>query len=401
MAEENATSSELKESKLLYWEVYNFMSLTHAKIEFDEQGIVNILGYNGSGKSSSLRALEVNMYNRYPQSQLSFIQSGKDYFRVMSVWSDGVVIIKDKYLNGQGLYEMWKGDKCLYSSKQNGVLTKIADVPACIQEYLNLVKLDDGYLNSRSCFEKQFLAQTTGSENYSSLNIILKSEELSMAGSLVNADRNKLASDISVADTELSVLRGQYKEGIEITEELIATLKSHDELLDLCEQQLSSVGSVVSASEKIAEIADIPQLYQVDTNQLALLDAILTDIEQLKSIKDIPALKTVSTEQLDLINTLVSSEKQLQGIPDLPVVRSVNSEELDALETVIRCIATFKDNEVEISNINTQLIKLDKESKDIEARIKDYGIKTVRCKNCGALVEVGGDGDAEQCCNRG
>ena len=243
MAEELEQLSVPKESKLLYWEVYNFMSLTHAKFEFDEQGIINILGYNDSGKSSALRALEVNMYNRFPQSQLSFIQSGQDYFRVISVWSDGVVIIKDKYLNGQGLYEMWKGDTCLYTSKKNGVLTKIADVPLCIQEYFNLVKFEDSYLNSRSCFEKQFLVQTTGSENYTALNTVLRSEELSTAGSLINADRNKLASDISVADTELSVYRSQYKEGIEITEELVSTLKRHDELLDVSDERLSSIGS--------------------------------------------------------------------------------------------------------------------------------------------------------------
>lgn len=401
MAEELEQLSVPKESKLLYWEVYNFMSLTHAKFEFDEQGIINILGYNDSGKSSALRALEVNMYNRFPQSQLSFIQSGQDYFRVISVWSDGIVIIKDKYLNGQGLYEMWKGDTCLYTSKKNGVLTKIADVPLCIQEYFNLVKFEDSYLNSRSCFEKQFLVQTTGSENYTALNTVLRSEELSTAGSLINADRNKLASDISVADTELSVYRSQYKEGIEITEELVSTLKRHDELLDVSDERLSSIGSLKETMEKINGIVDIPAIPSVSLEQLSVLTSIIDSSKQLTGIPDIPALNLVSVGQLDLLSEVLNANKALSGIPDIPLIASVNYEQLESLSGILKCLSSCDENSRELQDIDASLARLKTESEDIETRIKDFGIKTVRCKNCGALVEVGGDSNAEQCCSRG
>ena len=223
-SENNAVNENNGMSKLVYWEVWNFMTLSHAKFEFDDRNILNLVGYNISGKSAALRALEVNLYNRFPQSQLSFIQSGQDHFRVVTVWSDGVVIFRDKYANGQSLYEMWRGDECLFSTKQNGVLTKVADVPLCIQENLCLVKFEDSYLNSRSCFEKQFLVQTSGGENYAALNTVLKSEELTLAGSLVNADRNKLGSDISVAETEYNVKMKQYREGLELTDALVDAL---------------------------------------------------------------------------------------------------------------------------------------------------------------------------------
>ena len=44
--------SEMGYSRLEFWEVWNFMSIEHGKCEFDERGIINIKGYNDSGKSA-------------------------------------------------------------------------------------------------------------------------------------------------------------------------------------------------------------------------------------------------------------------------------------------------------------------------------------------------------------
>lgn len=395
--ENNEVVSNNGMSSLVYWEIWNFMSFDHAKFEFDDENIINLLGYNNSGKSSALRALEVNMYNRFPQSQLSFIKSGKDYFRVVSVWSDGIVILRDKYANGQSLYEMWRGDECLFSTKQNGVLTKVSDVPICIQEYLNLVKFDDSCLNSRSCFEKQFLVQTSGGENYAALNTVSKSEELSLAGALVNTDRNKLASDITTAETEYNVLMKQYKEGIELTDELVDSLKSHDKLLDVSEEKLSSIASMKETSEKLAQIPVVKELSSISWDSLQLLDVVKSCNESISSLGEIPQMGIVDNSRLDLLLTVSDSDVKLKSIPTYSKLISMNDEQLADLMGILNLGGKLIDVDSELVSLSERLEKLSAESKSLSEHLSEFGVRTIRCKNCGALVEVGGESNAEQC----
>ena len=184
-------------SRLVSWEVKNFMSISDARVEFDGTGIVNFKGYNDSGKSAMLLALKVLLTNTDPTKQADFIQDDKEYFRVVAYFDDGVAILRDKYIGGQSLYEMYKDGQLLFSTKQGRVLTKVVGVPDVIAEYLGLIVYDGGTLNARACFEKQIGVQTTGSENYVMFNTVLRSEEIASASEMLNNDRNKLASDIS------------------------------------------------------------------------------------------------------------------------------------------------------------------------------------------------------------
>ena len=395
-------------SRLLYWEVWNFMCFTHAKFEFNDKNIINLVGYNNSGKSAALRALEVNLYDRFPKSQLSFIQSKEDsngnltvsdHFRVITVWSDGIVILRDKYANGQSLYEMWKGDTCLFSTKQNGVLTRVSDVPQCIQDYLCLVKFEDSYLNSRSCFEKQFLVQTSGGENYAALNTVLKSEELSLAGALVNADRNKLSSDISVAETEFNVKMKQYKDCMEVTDDLVSSLRSRDKLLDVSEEKLTSLGSLLELSGKISEIPELPAVSPVSFDDLQLLDVVLSCQGSISRLGDIPKLNEVDSSRLDLLLSLMDISKHLEGIVTYPQIAIVDDTQLVDLLNTCKSMQSLQENEEELIHISERLSKLSDESKKLDSQLQEFGIRTVRCSNCGALVEVGGADNGQKCCS--
>lgn len=395
--ENNASISNDGMSRLVSWEVWNFMSFEHAKFEFDYRNIIGIVGYNNSGKSTALRALEVNMYNRFPQSQLSFIKDGKDYFRVVSTWSDGITILRDKYANGQSLYEMWKDDQCVFSTKQNGVLTKVSDVPLCIQQYLNLVKLEDSCLNSRSCFEKQFLVQSSGSENYSVLNTVLKSEELSLASSLVNTDRNKLSSDIVAVNAEYNILQERFKEGIGLSEDLIKALESVDKLLDASEAKSSSLVSVKEITENIARIPVVAEMKQVSADSLNLLCQINECDVKFSALREIPHVSAVDGKQLDLLASVVSCDSKLKAIPTFDKLSSVDTKRVETLTGIEAILERLAEVEQETERVDERLVKLSEESKTLGQQLKEFGVRTVRCKNCGALVEVGGDIDAEQC----
>lgn len=275
-------------SRLVAWEVFNFMCVEHGKAEFDNSGILNFKGYNDSGKSTMLRALDVLMYNIKPNMQTSFIQDDKDYFRVMAYFDDGVIILRDKYINGQSLYEMYKDGTCIFSTKKGTQLTKVVGVPEVIETYLGLISHDNMLLNSRSCFDKQLLVQTTGSENYKFLNAVLKSEELAIAGELVNTDKNKLLGDISATEAELSVYKKQTEGAQGITEGMVTALQGLDKNCDVYDEQLSGLGRIVETYNSAISVPDIPEMSKIDVSRVSALAQITGYVNELSNLKIAP-----------------------------------------------------------------------------------------------------------------
>ena len=111
------------------------MSFKKAKVAFDETGIINIKGYNDSGKSAVLRGLVVCLMDMFRRNQAKFIRYGEEYFRIVVSFEDGVSILRDKYLNGQSLYEVYKNGECVFTTKQGNKLSKVDGVPKPIPDY--------------------------------------------------------------------------------------------------------------------------------------------------------------------------------------------------------------------------------------------------------------------------
>ena len=376
-------------SKLVGWEVWNFMTITHAKVEFDERNIVNFKGYNDSGKSAMLRALDVLLFNIKSAAQVGFIQDGTDYFRVVTYFDDGVVVLRDKYVNGQSLYEMYKGNDCLFTTRQGKTLSKVADVPQVIKDYLGVIKYDDLALNSRSCFEKQFLVQTTGSENYKFLNSILKSEELAVAATMINTDKNKLLSDISTTETELNTYKYQFFGVKEVTEELVSFLKAHDILLDIADSKAAHASAVLQLEAEISGITVMPEVEAVSFMQLELISGIVNTINYLNSLPDIPVIEAVDTTQLSILSKLVSILADLDNTPSIPLVQRVDPERFNALCTLsILCKEIEKQN-LEISVQDSRLEAVDAEIHGVKTAMEEFGKRFKNCPVCNTLVEVG------------
>ena len=260
--------------RMLYWEVWNFMCIERGKCEFDDRNIVNLKGYNDSGKSAMLQALKVLISNSNPTKQVGFIQDDKDYFRVIAAFDDGVMILRDKYINGQSLYEMYKDNQLIYTSKSGNALTRITEVPKPIADYLGLIMYDGTCLNARACFEKQIGVQTTGSENYKMFNTVLKSEEIATASALLNNDRNKLASDINAVDADLQAQKGFLGNKDKITAEMVGYLKDHDSALDQYLTMESTLSTIHTLKVSKDAVVIYPELSGVDATQLAELDTL-------------------------------------------------------------------------------------------------------------------------------
>ena len=373
--------------RLLWWEVTNFMSIEHGKCEFDDRNIVNLKGYNDSGKSAMLQALKVLISNSNPTKQVGFIQDDKDYFRVVAAFEDGVMILRDKYINGQSLYEMYKDNQLIYTSKSGNALTRITEVPKPIADYLGLIMYDGTCLNARACFEKQIGVQTTGSENYKMFNTVLKSEEIATASALLNNDRNKLASDINAVDADLQAQKGFLGNKDKITLEMITYLKEHDSSLDNYLAMESALSSLHTLKESKDAVVIYPELSGVDATQLAELDSIARQMSMLKSIKVAPQLNEVDGLQLQALEHIKSVADSLKAVVVPPELKIVNSEQLNALTGILATINAINDCDKAISQYDSSIETLNKELAEMQEELANKGVKMVRCPGCGQIFD--------------
>lgn len=368
--------------------IQNFMSLKEAILEFDETNIINLKGYNDSGKSAVLRAFEVCLENKYQRDQAKFILDGETYFRIMVEFTDGTLILRDRYVNNQSLYEMYNNGTLIFSTKQNGVLTKVTKVPDVIENYIGMLHHNGVYIQSRSCFDKQFLVETSGKENAETLNIILKNEELAYATSLLNNDKNKKASDLKAKETEMNLTKQMVYDCKVITNAMLEELQSLDTKLDNADEKKRSLDSMVNCNERIKAIPDIPELHTVDTTQLATLGRLSDIIEQLSNIQDLPELEVVDTKQLDTLFAVQTTVEQLKGIQDIPELSAINTERIDKLNGILATLTGYLKIKSELEDIDTQEQSLRQELEQLETEMRNSGIKLARCENCGNLVEV-------------
>lgn len=421
-----------KHSRLLWWSVVNFMSIKEAKVEFDDTNIINFKGFNDSGKSAMLRALEVLLSNKYPTEQAKFIKDGESYFRVMAGFSDGVVLLRDKYISGQSLYCMYKDNKEIFTTKQNGKYIKVTEVPEVIKQYVDFVEYDGTYLNSRSCFDPQLLVETSGSKNFKLLNSVLHSEELSRANQMLNTDKNTLIASRNSKEMEVSVLKEQSQGIPNFTAELIEGLEIADSRLDEVEAGYNLLGNAKAYKSKVESVSLLPELEAVDTSRLDILvnlqgiqtslqglqDISLPDgfdpIEGTSQLKDLYKLKevqenlaTVEKElssatlelstlegeaQLKDIARLKSSAQQLSQVDSsldtLPVMGTLDLEKLNEVKQLLALAYKYMEGQKACDTVESQLLSSEQELQGIMQTLSANNIKAVKCKNCGQLMLV-------------
>jgi len=208
--------------------VKNFMSIEDATLTFDNRNILNIKGYNDSGKSAILKAVEVALFDKYKTKQSKFIRDGQDYFRVVITFDDGISIVRDKYRTGQSLYEMYSQKEKVFTTAVGETLSKVDGVPKTISDYLNLAVSNSVILNSRINTDKQLLVETSGSENFSALNEILRTSEISRAVAMVNVDRNKLTTQLRDDEVDIRSIEMQILDLRGLDEQLVKTLGVHE-----------------------------------------------------------------------------------------------------------------------------------------------------------------------------
>ena len=398
------------------WQAINFMALADGYCEFDEQNIINIKGYNDSGKSAMLQALNVALTNANPSKQKAFIRDGEDFFRVIVTFTDGVTLLRDKYLKGASLYELHKNGECIFSTKVNGELTQITGVPEPIKQYLGLLNYDDICINVRSCKELLLGVETKGSLNAAMFNSLLKAEELSKASELLNNDRNAVKQTTKRIEADLKANQQLMGNKDKLTIDIINYLKEHDTLLDKTSMQERAVQEIVTIIKEIEVIPQIPKLDVVDDMQLKMLSNIAKQVDDLNSLQIAPKLELIETAQLDCVQNIVKlmgdletlqvapyidkvDDKQISDLVSLnsmvselnrldvtPQIDSISVSQLSDLQALLELSSALNSINSDINVMDNTIKSLNDEANSLALELETKGLELHRCPSCGELI---------------
>lgn len=377
-------------SKILGLELENFMSIKEAKLVFDETNILNLKGYNDSGKSAITRALDVLLFDSYKRAQKNFITHGEHYFRIKLHFDDGVTIVRDKYLNGSSLYEMYSEGQLIFSTKVGNTLTQVKDVPLEIREYLAMTETSEGnYLNSQSIYDKQFLIQTTGSENVELLNGVLKLKETGLATTAIKNDINQLSSSINGLLADIESIKISLERYEDLDEGFIILLSDLDSKYDEVERKYNQLIDVENLLSDMSELPlGLPDLPLIDGGLYASLLGVASSVEELAKIKDIPTVDVISYNSYVELLKLAELQKSYKNVNtyilDIPLI---DFGRLNTLKILGNSFKEFADISNTISSLMERSEELENESLQIQEYARENGISISKCDNCGALVQ--------------
>lgn len=380
-------------SKISSVELINFMSFKQARIEFDESGIVNIKGYNDSGKSAILRGLAVCLMDMFKRSQTKFIRHGEQYFRVVVTFEDGISILKDKYENGQSLYEMYKGDELIFTTKQGNKLSKVDGVPEPIEVYLGLCVTDSVYLNYQSCLDRLPIVDTKGSENYQMLHEALRTEEIYRANNMINTDKNELGARISEIEYDIQSTEVLLEKCGDVTQEFIDTLKDLEKEAILNDSKKKALYSIDEILKKYNSIPNLPEIPVVSGKRLASLEIIQSLVLSLDGMVVPPDVPKVSVERLSLLQGIQSVLKNIESFVSLPDVEKVDTSLVDRMSRLSKIqeyLKGYYSQYKKYTDVKSSLKDIKAELDTLMQSAKSKGIDFVKCDNCGSYTIVGG-----------
>lgn len=378
-------------SKLKSVEVINFMGFLKAKIVADETGSWNLKGYNSSGKSAFLTACAVAMMNVYPNKQLKYIHHGKDYFRIILSFDDGVVIVRDKYKNGQSLYEMYKGEEKVYTSKSGDKLTKIDAVPSIIEGYLGMIGTELGYLNYQVRRDPLWLVETRGSDNYYTLNEVLKSVEIAEANALLNADKNALNTDITIVESEYNTLNTQLAGMSTVGDELLGRLYERQSLVSDLWNQYDMLNKIAGIIKELSETEIPPEIERIESDRLVGIQRVgrlLSQLEGIQYFKE--SIENISLDRYNAIGRIVTNLKETQKISyfDGEIGTIEGTGKLKDLNKLSSLVNDMSEAVRELGSLKTTFQSLEDEREALIEQASKQGITFTVCTNCGTLLEV-------------
>ncbi|MEC2463568.1 hypothetical protein P9X10_01455 [Bacillus cereus] len=378
----------MQHSRLLYVEVFDFMAYEYAMFEFDETGIISFKGYNSSGKTSLLRALGIINFNMYQTKQAKLIRYGQNKFTIKETFSDGVVITREKYLNGKSAYHVHKDGEKYFSTVIDGVFTSVNEVPEYVAKYLDLIDDSNLNLHFRRGRDKLLLIDTTGRENYEFLSTTLKAEELSEASIKLKTDRLKVKNEVSAIEYRIESHKELVSKDNIITMRLVDALELLDEELNTNIDKKSQLEDMREVLEVLSQLKPDIHLDRVETTKVRELLQIARGIEDFNKIKvSVNVEKVDYSKVMELIN-LVNTMVEYNNLVILPPLPSVDTTKIKELHAIYKAMNELTHIEKVIADTNKEVAN----KKQILANMKEWlnsqNVEFYQCKDCGSVQSI-------------
>lgn len=370
------------QSKIVSLQVENFMSVKEATVDFTNNNVVSLCGYNDSGKSAITRLFEVMFFNSYLTDQVKFITDGEEYWKGVMTFSDGVVYTRAKYSNGRSLWELSKDGKILFTNKlPNGTFAAIENIPDVIANYLGVIK-DEATgqkVNVRRNSDDLFLIETSGGENYKMLNTILRSEVLAQASMALNTDKNKLAKQLDEDNTKRTVLTEEYEEIEVAPTHYLNRLEKFIHSLDTNNKKLSSITDIVEGYQIITSTQIYDELKTVDISRLIELQEIAEHLKCSQgSIYD--KLECVDLSRLNALRNIMT----LLGETHIDCYDALIPIDITKLKSIYELCNLYNNYASIEKSISEDTVKLENTKKQLKELSEKYDLKV--CQNCGSIV---------------
>lgn len=369
-------------SRLVAIDIQNVMTIPEARIEIGDDNIISLVGYNDVGKSAIIRALEVVFYDAHRSNQVNLITDDEDEMGIGLEFDDGININRYKYRNGKSVWEMFQGDKMLYTNRLTHEIAVTNGVPDPIAKYLNVLQDEDklgAALNIRRATDKLLLINTSGGENYSLLSEILQTDVLASASKMVIKDRLVLQKQALGETAVIGTLKADYANMHVMSEEQTKFFHTKQQELKDLREQFAVLSSLISQREELATYYIYDEVPFVDLTAFADI----MDIIEKREIMNIsiPAEVTEIDVQpyMDIIQVIHDRESSNISIPtEVTLVDTTQFED-------IRDIVVALNGKYDIDDaIEANKAEYDKIHNELHTLSEQHGFKL--CENCGSLV---------------
>ncbi|PGF05322.1 hypothetical protein [Bacillus toyonensis] len=378
----------MSHSRLVSVELIDFMGYEYGRFDFDETGIISLKGYNSSGKTTVLRALGIINFNMYQQKQAKLIRHGQNRFIIKESFSDGVVITREKYLNGKSAYHLHKDGELFFSTVIDGVYVQVNEVPEYIAKYLDLI--DDAKLNLhfRRGRDKLLLIDTTGRENYEFLSNALKAEELTQASLRLKTDRMKVKQEVTALEHRIESHRELVTKDKLITPRLVDALETVDESLDVNIDKKAQLEDMGKVFEVLSELKPSIELKPIDTSKVTDLLAISKAIEDYNSVRVTVSLTKVNYDKVIELVQLVEAMETYNKIQLLPKLPTIDTSKVTDLEVLRRALKELKQIETVMTEEEAKKQEKMNMLEQVRNWLNEQNVQVYQCKDCGSVQPV-------------
>lgn len=210
-----------------------------------------------------------------------------------------------------------------------------------------------------------WLVETRGSDNYYTLNEVLKSVEIAEANALLNADKNALNTDITIVESEYNTLNTQLAGMSTVGDELLGRLYERQSLVSDLWNQYDMLNKIAGIIKELSETEIPPEIERIESDRLVGIQRVgrlLSQLEGIQYFKE--SIENISLDRYNAIGRIVTNLKEQQKISyfDGEIVTIEGTGKLKDLNKLSSLVNDMSEAVRELGSLKTTFQSLEDEA---------------------------------------